>query len=151
MADPLDDLTAALARLDDDGNRVFPVDDVRHALPLIVLMNGLDLAAQTQGVQQLVLEALLAAGLDPEVEPAPAPDEMVAALAAWYREHPVSVAVLEEIRKAFEGSTDGPSKAARALLGTEHKSGVLGGGERPAGTIPAALGRLQTVTQRNKK
>ncbi|OGQ25435.1 MAG: hypothetical protein A2138_10270 [Deltaproteobacteria bacterium RBG_16_71_12] len=144
MADPLDDLTAALSRLDDDGNRVYPVDDVRHAIPLIVLMNGLDLAAQTEGVQQLVLETLLAAGVDPEAKPAPEPEEAIAALASWYQEHPVSAAVLDEIRKAFEGPTDGPSKAARALLGTEEKRGVLGGGERPAGTIPAALGRLQT-------
>lgn len=151
MADPLDDLTAALSRLDDDGNRFFPVDDVRHAIPLIVLMNGLDLAAQTPGVQELVLETLLAAGLDPEATPAPEPDEVVAALASWYGAHPVAPEILDEIRKAFEGSAEGPSKAARALIGTEEKAGVLGGGERPVGTIPAALGRLHTVTQRNKK
>lgn len=151
MPDRLDDLTSALSRLDDDGNRVFPVDDVRHAIPLIVLMNGLDLASQTEGVQQLVLETLLAAGLNVEDADGAEPDEVVEALATWYRANPVSPAVLEEIRRAFEGSTDGPSKAAQALLGTEQKAGVLGGGERPAGTIPAALGRIQTVTQRNKK
>lgn len=141
----------ALSRIDDDGNRVFPLLEVRHAIPLIVLSAGLEVDKLTEGVQELMLQTSLDAGLDPTAEPAPSPEEIVEAFARHFREHPVSPAILEEIRRAFEAVADAPSKAAQALLGSETKSGVLGGGVRPEGTIPAALGRLQTVTQRNKK
>ncbi len=150
MSDPLDTLLAALSRLDDDGNREFAVDDVRHAIPLIVVTSGLELGALSAGVQQLMVETLLQAGVDLDTDEADG-DAIAAALADWYRAHPVAPAVLEEIRKAFDGADAGPSKAAQALLGTTQKAGVLGGGERPAGTIPGALGRIATVTQRNKK
>lgn len=150
VSDPLDDLLTALSSLDDDGNRVFPVDDVRHAIPLMVLLGGLDLATLSAGVQELMVETLLEAGVDLDVEAAEG-EAIAAALARWYVEHPVAPAILEEIRKAFADTAEGPSRAAQTLLGTERVTGVLGGGERPPGTIPGALGRIATVTHRNKK
>ncbi|MCC7072173.1 MAG: hypothetical protein IT383_12670 [Deltaproteobacteria bacterium] len=150
MSDPLDTLLAALSRLDDDGNRVFPVDEVRHAIPLVVLLSGLELATLSEGVQRLMVETMLDAGVDLDLDTAEG-DDIAAALAAWYHERPVAPALLEEIRKAFEGGADAPSRAARALLGSERPKGVLGGGERPPGTVPGPLGRLASVTQRTKK
>lgn len=143
VSDPMSKLMAALAREDEDGNRVIPLSDVRHALPLIVLTAGLDFDSLSEGMQELMLETALEAGLDPEADPPATAEETVEAFAAYYREEPVSPDVLEEIRKAFAGDEDGPSKAAQALLGAPVRSGVLGGGERPAGTIPASLSRLQ--------
>jgi hypothetical protein len=151
VADPLTQLMAALAREDELGNRVHALDDVRHAIPLIVLSAGLDVGKLSEGTQQLMLEVTLAAGLDPFADPAPTPEQIVEAFAQFYRDQPVDAAILEEIRKAFEAVDDGPPKAAQALLGQERSTGVLGGGERPKGTIPAALGRLQTSVPPRKK
>ena len=95
-------------------------------------------------------ETVIAAGLDPQADPAPDADAVVAAIAAWYQENPVSPALLEEIRKAFERLPEGPSDRTRTLLGQDKTGGVLGGGVRPAGTIPAALGRLQTMAPKKK-
>ena len=137
---------AALAREDELGNRVHALEDVRHALPLIVLTAGLDVGKLSEGTQELMLEVTLAAGLDPLADPPPPPEETVEAFAQYYRGQPVDAAILEEIRKAFEELDDGPSKGAQALLGADKSTGVLGGGERPEGTIPAALGRLRAST-----
>jgi hypothetical protein len=130
---------------------VFPLEDVRHAIPLIVLLGGLDLAKVSDGVLELMLETSLEAGLDPEGDPPPTAEETVEAFGAYFHDRPVSPAILEEIRKAFESLPEAPSKAAQALLGTERTGGVLGGGARPEGTIPAALGRLQTMAPATKK
>jgi len=151
VKDPLQTLLTALHREDDIGNRVHALDDVRHAIPLIVLMAGLDLEKLSPGTQELMLQASLAAGLDPLADPAPTPDETVSAFVRYFEAHPVEPAILHDIQQAFEGLEDGPSKAARALLGTEASTGVLGGGERPAGTIPAALGRLHTSLPTKKR
>jgi hypothetical protein len=151
VADPIETLMAALSRLDDDGNRVFPVEDLRHAIPLIVLLSGLDLSKVSEGVLELMVETSLAAGLDPEADPPPTAEETIEAFEAYFHDRPVSPAILDEIRKAFESLPGAPSKAAQALLGTERTTGVLGGGARPEGTIPGALGRLQTMAPRGKK
>jgi hypothetical protein len=148
--DAIDALMAGLNRYDEIGNRVHALVDVRHALPLIVLTAGLDVTKLSAGMQELMAETVIAAGVDPQADPAPDADALIAAIAAWYQENPVAPGVLEEIRKAFEQLPEGPSARAQALLGQQKGSGVLGGGVRPEGTIPAALGRLSAMAPKKK-
>jgi hypothetical protein len=151
VSDAIDTLLTALLREDDGGIRVHSLEEVRHAIPLIVLLSGLEVDALSEGVQELMLEAFEEAGLDASTDPAPSPDDTIAAFATYYGTYPVSPAILDEIRKVFEPEAGAPSKAAQALIGTEHGTGVLGGGTRPEGTIPAALGRLQTMAAPSKR
>lgn len=149
MGDPVTALTESLSRTDKHGERVFAAEDVRHALPLIVLGAGLDASLLSPGMQDLMAETLEAAGV------ADATDEEKAleALAGYYRAHPVAPAILEEIRRAFapEGGAQ-PSAAIRHLVGsTPVPFTPTAAQTRPPGSIPGPLSRLKTMKSKSTK
>jgi hypothetical protein len=145
MSDPIDDpfdrLVERLLRTDAEGNRVHSNDDVRHALPALALWAGLDLETLSPGMQELIGEKMQEAGLD--LANLPEGDQAIEAMAALYQEHPIAAGILTELERAFGAQAPEAGRHAQALLGRAPTSGVLGGGERPAGTVPGgAMSRL---------
>src|SRR5262245_55963302 len=102
-------IVEALSQVDEDGNDLFAPDDVRHALPYLVVTLDVPLDELSEGLQELVADTMSAAGADTG-------DDPVGALRAYYEKRPVDPLILDAVRKAFEGG-DAPSldkKAATA-------------------------------------
>ena len=143
MANLEDRLVEALTRVDADGNDVHAAADVRHALPYLVIALDLDLDELSDPLQELVAEAMEAAGAMTAKDP-------IEALLAYFEKNPVTPAILDDVRRALSGDglETGAHKAA-TMLGLDTKA-TAPPTERPKGTIPGAMARLQTAPPTKK-
>jgi hypothetical protein len=128
------DLVRRLNQLDADGNRLFAAEDVRYALPYVVLSSGLSLDDADDALMDAFADVAERAGVTPDMDGA----TVRAAIEAHYRHHPIPAAMRTIIDDVLSPS----ASQAQAQLGQARAMGVLGGGVRPAGTIAASMARF---------
>lgn len=134
-----------------DGHR-FAVDDVEDFLAFLLLLRppagGLDDAAAA-----LLGRFASRAG----VQPGGGERDARAAIDAWFVAHPVNadiVAAVHAIARETLGAgvSDDVGRALGAFAAAPLPTGVLGGGERPKGTVPAGpMARFQVAVPEKKK
>lgn len=129
--------------LDEDGALKYPVDDVEHVIPWMLVNLPVELGGLDERTLIGFAQTCDKAGVTPEME---AP-QIRAQLDAWYHQHPPSHAVVSALQDAWRRIHEGEGPAPFAsFLGDKRSTGVLGGGERPQGTVPGALARLAAIT-----
>lgn len=143
-------LLSVFERKRDDGSYYFSDEDVQHFLPLVFLTvsDGPPSAELPDAVVQLLGLFASQAGVDPQ----DGPEAVQRAVERYYESNPVNPEMLAAfqlfVREELAGSGDGAvAKAFASFLGGEETTGksVLGGGERPEGTTPAAMARFAGV------
>lgn len=131
------------AFVDEAGALRYPVADVEHVLPWMLVNLPVDLGALDERTLILFAQAAEQAGVDDAMAPA----QIRAAFDAWYAAHPPSPAIVLALQEAWRRVNEGDGPAPfDAFTGAKHSTGVLGGGVRPAGTVPGALARLAAIT-----
>jgi hypothetical protein len=132
------DLLLRLNQLDQTGNRVFAAEDVRHALPYIVIRSGTGLADASDELLNACADVADLAGVELSMDS----ETVTAAFETYFRQHPIAPALRQAIDDALmPAQTRGP----QAQLGHQPITGVLGGGMRPPGTTSGGLARLATL------
>jgi len=143
MSDLETRLFDALMRSDEDGNNVFSFDDIRHALPYLVIALEIDIDDLSEGLMELFVETLTEANIPLNK----GSEALVDAVIAFYEKKPPRPEILEAVKRSLggDGIERAEDKKRNSLLGVEKNTGVLGGGSRPQGTIPGAMARFGTV------
>ena len=134
---------------DDSGALRFAVDEVRHVIPWVIANMPIEIDDLDDATLALFVERCEEAG----VEDGMPVEDVQACLAAYYAEfppHPGVLAALQEGWREVNASAQAANPFA-AFSGAPSGSGVLGGGTRPAGTIPGGLARLATVPPKPAK
>jgi hypothetical protein len=134
-----------VTRTDDTGRPLYVNAEIRHIIPLVVLEVGMDLTTLPDKVRAIVDETALLAG----VRAGMSSDEVIAAFQKHYAKFPPNAQLVADIARVLQenvsaggqamGMGTGATGAMAAVLGTEKITGVLGGGERPKGTVPGGL------------
>ncbi len=136
--------------LDDDDMPRFPIADIEHFLPWTLLHMDVDLA----DLDEATIGIFAAAGKQAGVTAGMGPNDVVAAFDRWYQVHPPNPALAAALQEAWRELNAGAAVTANPFeqfAGQKAATGVLGGGERPQGTIPGAMARLQTLEKPKKK
>ncbi len=134
--------------LDDEGALKYPVADVEHVLPWMLVNLPVDLGALDEDTLVKFAEASERAGVTDDM----AIEEIRATFDKFYQANPPSPAIVTALQEAWRRVNEGEGPAAfSGFLGEKQASGVLGGGERPQGTVPAALARLASFGADSKK
>lgn len=135
MTQPVEEIARALAATDAEGRLRFRLVDVEDLLAVVILSFPPEERALDEESTLLLGRFAERAGVRGQLAPADA----MAAVEAYLVEHPLDPPLLEAAtRVAREHLAEGG--AAGDLLArftAEKRAGVLGGGQRPAGTVPA--------------
>jgi hypothetical protein len=133
--------------IDESGALKYPVEDVEHVLPWMLVNLPVDLEALDERTLVAFAKAAESAGVTDASDPA----EIRSAFDAYYRAYPPSPQVVTALTEAWRRVNEGEGPAAfSGFLGEHQATGVLGGGVRPAGTVPAALGRLAHLASKKR-
>lgn len=129
--------------LDGEGALKYPVADIEHVIPWMLVNLPVDLGALDENTLIRFAQTCDKAGVVPAMDA----QQIRATLDAWYRDNPPSPEVVTALQEAWRrvNEVGGPAPFA-TFLGDKRGTGVLGGGERPAGTVPGALARLAAIT-----
>lgn len=134
--------------LDDEGALKYPVADVEHVVPWMLVNLPVDLAALDEDTLVKFAEASERAGVTDDMDA----DAIRATLDKFYQANPPSPAIVTALQEAWRRVNEGDGPGAfSGFLGDKPASGVLGGGERPQGTVPGALARLASFGTNPKK
>lgn len=129
--------------IDAQGALKYPVEDVEHVIPWMLVNLPVDLGSLDEDTLVRFAQTCDRAGVTSTMDAA----QIRATLDAWYQENPPAAAVVAAIQEAWRQVHEGTGPAPFAgFLGEKRSSGVLGGGERPAGTVPGAMARLAAIT-----
>lgn len=146
-------LGAILYARDGDGKRLHGDEDVAYAVPLLIFILGLDPGELPDEVQEAFLRGCGLCGLTGEESA----EQLARTVGDAYAARPIEATLMEALDAwARAGlldrkTPDADKEKYAAFLGSTTRGGVLGGGERPAGTIAAGpLARFAT-TRSSKK
>lgn len=129
--------------LDADGALKVPVEDVEHIIPWMLVNLPVDLASLDEDTLVRFAQTCDKAGVLPTMDAA----QIRSTLDAWYKLNPPSPAVVAALQEAWRAVNEGGGAGAfSSFSGEKRSTGVLGGGQRPAGTVPGALARLAGIT-----
>lgn len=130
--------------VDEQGALRYPVADVEHVIPWMLVNLPVDLSVLDEATLILLAQASDKAG----ITEAMGPQQIRAAFDAWYVAHPPSPSVVAALQEAWRQVNEGDGPAPfSGFLGEKSGTGVLGGGVRPEGTVPGALARLAAMTK----
>lgn len=130
--------------VDEVGVLRYPVTDVEHVIPWMLVNLPVDLSVLDEATLILFAQASDQAGVTEQMGPV----EIRAAFDAWYAKHPPSPSVVAALQEAWRQVNEGDGAAPfSGFLGDKAATGVLGGGVRPEGTVPGALARLASMTK----
>ncbi len=138
MAAQIDRLMALFERQTPDGTYHYSDADVRHYLPFLVIAAKVPTESLNADMQKLLGQFVVDAKLDLKQ---PAAD-VQAAIVAYYDEKPANRELQTEVQKFVReelqaGGAGGDAAMAALLGGAATTTGVLGGGVRPEGSVPA--------------
>jgi hypothetical protein len=126
-----------LFRKDKEGNPVYVKAEIRHVIPILVFEAGLPLHDLPAELQTLVTGVAMAAGIVPKMTL----EQIRAAFKAYYGKYPPNPALLREMAEMLSGDESAFERTGvlADILGTRGLTGVLGGGERPKGTVAGGI------------
>lgn len=127
--------------VDAEGELRFPVADVEHILPWILLNMPVDMAALDDGTVAIFAAACERAGIGGDTSA----ESARALFQAYYDEQPPSPALVAALRQAWSAANAGSSETdpfSRFAVGKRQTTVVIGGGVRPEGTVPGTMGRF---------
>ena len=131
------------------GEPLYPVADLQHFLPWILVHMPVDFGALDDGTVALFAETCTKAG----VVAGEGRDALVEKLDAYYEAHPPNAALVQALQTVWrEVNQDGaaPNPFAK-FSGDAKRTQVLDSGTRPKGTVPAGpMARFQ-VDPKTKK
>jgi hypothetical protein len=124
--------------LDDAGALAYSVEDVEHILPWCLVNMPVEMGELDEATVALFVKTCEKAGvpLDGDAE------TVREGLAAYYAEHPPNRALSAALEAAWHevNAEAGAQKNPFAKFsGSQGPTGVLGGGERPQGTVPGGV------------
>lgn len=149
MSRPAEEIARALAATDDEGRLRFPLVDVEDFLAVLIL----SFPPEERGLDEestLLLGRFAArAGVNGML----APEDAMASVEAYLVAHPLDPHILEAAARVAREhlSRGGVAGDLLARFTAEKRSGgVLGGGKRPEGTVPAGpLARFLVDTKKS--
>ena len=138
--------------VDDAGELLWPVQDVEHILPWCLVNMPVEMSELDEATVGLFVKTCAKAGVALDADA----DTVREGLAAYYAENPPNkqlAAALEGAWHEVNAAAGGADKNPFAKFsGSQGATGVLGGGERPQGTVPGGvLARLAAPPPKKPK
>ncbi|MEW5848508.1 MAG: hypothetical protein AB2A00_06820 [Myxococcota bacterium] len=137
---------------DESGEYLFPDEEVRHVLPLLILGSGLKPDECSPAVQEVLGEFAQLAGLDMKASA----DEISAQVKAFYEEYPPDETLLGGLqallRENAAGMQELANKAAQRVTGREESNVPLSARKPEKGAVKGgALARMNVDGAMKKK